>query len=25
MVMTKEGGSWSIAAFQNTPIQPEGH
>jgi len=24
MIMTKEGGSWSIAAFQNTPIQPEG-
>lgn len=24
MVMTKEGGKWSIAAFQNTPIQPEG-
>jgi uncharacterized protein (TIGR02246 family) len=24
MVMTKEGGSWSIAAFQNTPIQPAG-
>ncbi len=25
MVMTKEGGSWTIAAFHNTPIQPEGH
>ncbi|HJR06493.1 MAG TPA: SgcJ/EcaC family oxidoreductase [Pyrinomonadaceae bacterium] len=24
MFMTKEGGKWSIAAFQNTPIQPEG-
>jgi uncharacterized protein (TIGR02246 family) len=24
MVLTKEGGKWSIAAFQNTPIQPEG-
>lgn len=24
MVMTKDGGGWSIAAFQNTPIQPEG-
>ncbi|MBA3321869.1 MAG: SgcJ/EcaC family oxidoreductase [Pyrinomonadaceae bacterium] len=24
MVMTKEGGKWSIAAFQNTPIQMEG-
>lgn len=24
MIMTKEGGKWSIAAFQNTPIQPEG-
>ena len=24
MVMTKEGGKWSIAAFQNTPIQAEG-
>jgi uncharacterized protein (TIGR02246 family) len=24
MVMTKDGGNWSIAAFQNTPIQPEG-
>ncbi|MDT4895103.1 MAG: hypothetical protein QOH25_180 [Acidobacteriota bacterium] len=24
MVMTKEGGKWSIAAFQNTPIQSEG-
>lgn len=23
MVLTKEGGQWSIAAFQNTPIQPE--
>lgn len=23
MVMTKEGGKWSIAAFQNTPIQAE--
>ena len=22
MVMTKDGGKWSIAAFQNTPIQP---
>jgi uncharacterized protein (TIGR02246 family) len=25
MVMTKDGGSWTIAAFQNTPIQTEGH
>jgi uncharacterized protein (TIGR02246 family) len=26
LVMTKEGGKWSIAAFQNTPIQPpQGH
>ncbi|HEV2707479.1 MAG TPA: SgcJ/EcaC family oxidoreductase [Pyrinomonadaceae bacterium] len=24
MVMTKEGGKWSIAAFQNTPVQPQG-
>ena len=24
MIMTKDGGKWSIAAFQNTPIQPEG-
>jgi uncharacterized protein (TIGR02246 family) len=24
MVMTKEGGKWSIAAFQNTPIQEQG-
>jgi len=24
MVMTKDSGSWSIAAFQNTPIQAEG-
>ena len=24
MVLTKEGGKWSIAVFQNTPIQPEG-
>jgi uncharacterized protein (TIGR02246 family) len=24
MVMTKEGGKWSIAAFQNTPILSEG-
>jgi uncharacterized protein (TIGR02246 family) len=24
MVLTKEGGKWNIAAFQNTPIQPEG-
>jgi uncharacterized protein (TIGR02246 family) len=24
MVMTKEGGKWSIAAFQNTPIQAQG-
>ena len=23
MVMTKDGGKWSIAAFQNTPIQAE--
>ena len=23
MIMTKEGGKWSIAAFQNTPIQPQ--
>jgi uncharacterized protein (TIGR02246 family) len=22
MVLTKEGGKWSIAAFQNTPIEP---
>ena len=22
MIMTKEGGKWSIAAFQNTPIEP---
>jgi uncharacterized protein (TIGR02246 family) len=25
MVMTKDGGKWSIAAFQNTPVQPPGH
>lgn len=24
MVMTRDGGKWSIAAFQNTPIQAEG-
>ena len=24
MVMTKEGGKWSIAAFQNTPVQEQG-
>lgn len=24
MVMSKEGGKWSIAAFQNTPVQPPG-
>lgn len=24
MVMTKDGGKWSIAAFHNTPIQPPG-
>jgi uncharacterized protein (TIGR02246 family) len=24
MVMTKDGGKWNIAAFQNTPIQPPG-
>lgn len=24
MVMTNDGGKWSIAAFQNTPVQPEG-
>lgn len=24
MVMTKKAGKWSIAAFQNTPIQPPG-
>jgi uncharacterized protein (TIGR02246 family) len=24
MVMTKENGKWSIAAFHNTPIQPQG-
>jgi uncharacterized protein (TIGR02246 family) len=24
MILTKDGGKWSIAAFQNTPIQPEG-
>jgi uncharacterized protein (TIGR02246 family) len=24
MILTKEGGKWSIAAFQNTPIQTEG-
>jgi uncharacterized protein (TIGR02246 family) len=23
MVMTKDGGKWGIAAFQNTPIQPQ--
>ena len=23
MVMTKDGGTWSIAAFHNTPIQPQ--
>lgn len=25
LVVTKEGGKWSIAAFHNTPIQAEGH
>jgi uncharacterized protein (TIGR02246 family) len=25
MVMTKEGGKWSIAVFQNTPVQPPRH
>ncbi|HEX8633257.1 MAG TPA: SgcJ/EcaC family oxidoreductase [Pyrinomonadaceae bacterium] len=24
MIMTREGGKWSIAAFQNTPVQPDG-
>ena len=24
MVMTKDSGKWSIAAFQNTPIDPQG-
>ncbi|MDQ3130347.1 MAG: SgcJ/EcaC family oxidoreductase [Acidobacteriota bacterium] len=24
MLMTKDKGKWSIAAFQNTPIQPQG-
>ncbi|HVF49953.1 MAG TPA: SgcJ/EcaC family oxidoreductase [Pyrinomonadaceae bacterium] len=24
LVLTKEGGKWSIAAFQNTPVQTEG-
>jgi uncharacterized protein (TIGR02246 family) len=24
MIMTKDGGKWSIAAFHNTPIQPQG-
>jgi uncharacterized protein (TIGR02246 family) len=24
MVMTKDNGKWSIAVFQNTPIQPQG-
>jgi uncharacterized protein (TIGR02246 family) len=24
MVMAKDGGKWNIAAFQNTPIQPQG-
>jgi uncharacterized protein (TIGR02246 family) len=24
MVMTKDSGKWSIAAFHNTPIQPQG-
>lgn len=24
MVMTKEGGKWGIAAFQNTPVQAQG-
>ncbi len=24
MLMTKDNGKWSIAAFQNTPIQPQG-
>lgn len=23
LIMTKEGGKWSIAVFQNTPIQPQ--
>ncbi len=25
MIMTKDNGKWSIAAFHNTPIQPESH
>jgi uncharacterized protein (TIGR02246 family) len=25
MIMAKEGGKWSIAAFHNTPVQPQGH
>lgn len=25
MVMTKDGGKWSIAAFQNTSIEEQGH
>ncbi len=25
MIMSKDKGRWSIAAFQNTPIQPSGH
>ena len=24
MVLTKDGSKWSIAAFQNTPVQPQG-
>jgi uncharacterized protein (TIGR02246 family) len=24
LVLTKDGGRWSIAAFQNTPVQPQG-
>jgi uncharacterized protein (TIGR02246 family) len=24
MIMTKDNGKWSIAAFHNTPIQPQG-
>ncbi len=24
MIMAKEGGKWSIAAFHNTPVQPQG-
>ena len=24
IIMTKDGGKWSIAAFHNTPVQPQG-